>query len=66
MPYVHDTLERLRKSSTAQFEFYQAAEEVRECLRPPARSHPPLSRAQHHRADRRAGTPDHVSRLLDR
>ncbi|PMR71428.1 NADP-specific glutamate dehydrogenase [Halomonas heilongjiangensis] len=34
MPYVHDTLERLRKSSPAQFEFYQAAEEVLECLRP--------------------------------
>lgn len=34
MPYVHDTLERLRKSSPAQTEFYQAAEEVMECLRP--------------------------------
>ncbi len=34
MPYVHDTLERLRKSSPAQTEFYQAAEEVLECLRP--------------------------------
>ncbi|MEQ6887287.1 NADP-specific glutamate dehydrogenase [Halomonas sp. CS7] len=34
MPYVHDTLEALRKSSPAQTEFYQAAEEVLECLRP--------------------------------
>ncbi|MFO8044507.1 MAG: NADP-specific glutamate dehydrogenase [Halomonas sp.] len=34
MPYVHDTLECLRKSSPAQTEFYQAAEEVLECLRP--------------------------------
>ncbi|MBB3331755.1 glutamate dehydrogenase (NADP+) [Halomonas campaniensis] len=34
MPYVHDTLESLRKSSPAQTEFYQAAEEVLECLRP--------------------------------
>ncbi|WP_290798928.1 NADP-specific glutamate dehydrogenase [Halomonas sp.] len=34
MPYVHDTLEGLRKSSPAQIEFYQAAEEVLECLRP--------------------------------
>jgi glutamate dehydrogenase (NADP+) len=34
MPYVHDTLEHLRKSSPAQTEFYQAAEEVLECLRP--------------------------------
>lgn len=34
MPYVHDTLEGLRKSSPAQTEFYQAAEEVLECLRP--------------------------------
>ncbi len=34
MPYVHDTLERLRQSSPAQTEFYQAAEEVLECLRP--------------------------------
>ncbi|NAW35379.1 NADP-specific glutamate dehydrogenase [Halomonas alimentaria] len=34
MPYVHDTLENLRKSSPAQTEFYQAAEEVLECLRP--------------------------------
>ncbi|WP_104202446.1 NADP-specific glutamate dehydrogenase [Billgrantia saliphila] len=34
MTYVHDTLEGLRKSSPAQGEFYQAAEEVLECLRP--------------------------------
>ncbi|WP_299237057.1 NADP-specific glutamate dehydrogenase [uncultured Halomonas sp.] len=34
MPYVHETLEKLRKSSPAQTEFYQAAEEVLECLRP--------------------------------
>lgn len=34
MPYVHDTLARLEKSSPAQTEFYQAAEEVLECLRP--------------------------------
>lgn len=34
MPYVHDTLTRLAKSSPAQSEFYQATEEVLECLRP--------------------------------
>ncbi|CAM4222241.1 NADP-specific glutamate dehydrogenase [Vreelandella rituensis] len=34
MPYVHDTLTRLKQSSPAQSEFYQAAEEVLECLRP--------------------------------
>ena len=34
MPYVHDTLTRLQKSSPAQSEFYQAIEEVLECLRP--------------------------------
>ncbi|MDT8320098.1 MAG: NADP-specific glutamate dehydrogenase [Xanthomonadales bacterium] len=34
MPYVHDTLEALRRTSPAQTEFYQAAEEVLECLRP--------------------------------
>nr|WP_298250144.1 NADP-specific glutamate dehydrogenase [uncultured Halomonas sp.] len=34
MPYVHETLDNLRKSSPAQTEFYQAAEEVLECLRP--------------------------------
>ncbi|CAM3481976.1 NADP-specific glutamate dehydrogenase [Halomonas lysinitropha] len=34
MPYVHETLEALRRSSPAQTEFYQAAEEVLECLRP--------------------------------
>ncbi|APX94737.1 glutamate dehydrogenase [Halomonas sp. 1513] len=34
MPYVHDTISRLRHSSPAQTEFYQAAEEVLECLRP--------------------------------
>ncbi len=34
MPYVHDTLMRLAKSSPAQSEFYQAIEEVLECLRP--------------------------------
>ncbi|MGR4067539.1 NADP-specific glutamate dehydrogenase [Halomonas sp. LR3S48] len=34
MTYVHDTLEGLSKSSPAQSEFYQAAEEVLECLRP--------------------------------
>jgi glutamate dehydrogenase (NADP+) len=34
MTYVHDTLESLKLSSPAQAEFYQAAEEVLECLRP--------------------------------
>lgn len=34
MTYVHDTLDGLRRSSPAQSEFYQAAEEVLECLRP--------------------------------
>ncbi|RCV89773.1 NADP-specific glutamate dehydrogenase [Billgrantia montanilacus] len=34
MPYVHEVLEALRRSSPAQTEFYQAAEEVLECLRP--------------------------------
>ncbi|RUR31853.1 NADP-specific glutamate dehydrogenase [Vreelandella andesensis] len=34
MPYVHDTLTSLAKSSPAQTEFYQATEEVLECLRP--------------------------------
>ncbi|NIC07321.1 NADP-specific glutamate dehydrogenase [Billgrantia bachuensis] len=34
MTYIHGTLEGLRKSSPAQCEFYQAAEEVLECLRP--------------------------------
>ncbi|MCE8014463.1 NADP-specific glutamate dehydrogenase [Halomonas sp. MCCC 1A17488] len=34
MTYIHDTLEGLRRSSPAQGEFYQAAEEVLECLRP--------------------------------
>ncbi|MBD3897886.1 NADP-specific glutamate dehydrogenase [Halomonas sp. ML-15] len=34
MPYVHDTITQLRHSSPAQTEFYQAAEEVLECLRP--------------------------------
>jgi glutamate dehydrogenase (NADP+) len=34
MSYVHDTLERLRRSSPAQSEFYQAAEEVLESLEP--------------------------------
>ncbi|TVP46039.1 MAG: NADP-specific glutamate dehydrogenase [Halomonas sp.] len=34
MPYVHDTLTRLKRSSPAQTEFYQATEEVLECLRP--------------------------------
>lgn len=34
MPYVHDTLAGLAKSSPAQTEFYQATEEVLECLRP--------------------------------
>ncbi|WP_017430074.1 NADP-specific glutamate dehydrogenase [Vreelandella jeotgali] len=32
--YVHDTLTSLKHSSPAQTEFYQAAEEVLECLRP--------------------------------
>lgn len=32
--YVHDTLTSLKQSSPAQTEFYQAAEEVLECLRP--------------------------------
>ncbi|MBE0505870.1 MAG: NADP-specific glutamate dehydrogenase [Marinospirillum sp.] len=34
MPYVHDTLARLQKSSPAQTEFYQATEEVLESIRP--------------------------------
>ena len=34
MPYVGDTLARLAHSSPAQKEFYQATEEVLECLRP--------------------------------
>ncbi|WP_416885292.1 NADP-specific glutamate dehydrogenase [Marinospirillum sp.] len=34
MPYVHDTIARLQKSSPAQTEFYQAAEEVLESIRP--------------------------------
>ncbi|MDN6180770.1 MAG: NADP-specific glutamate dehydrogenase [Halomonas subglaciescola] len=34
MPYVRDTLNNLKQSSPAQTEFYQAAEEVLECLRP--------------------------------
>lgn len=33
MPYVHDTLAELKKSSPAQTEFYQAAEEVLDSLR---------------------------------
>ncbi|MDZ7668851.1 MAG: NADP-specific glutamate dehydrogenase [Gammaproteobacteria bacterium] len=34
MSYVHDTLEQLRRSSPAQAEFYQAAEEVLESIEP--------------------------------
>lgn len=34
MPYVHNTLSQLKISSPAQSEFYQATEEVLECLRP--------------------------------
>ena len=34
MTYIHDTLSGLRQSSPAQTEFYQAAEEVLDCLRP--------------------------------
>lgn len=34
MPYVHDTLRQLQKSSPGQTEFYQAAEEVLESIRP--------------------------------
>lgn len=34
MPYVHDTLVQLQQSSPAQTEFYQAAEEVLDSLRP--------------------------------
>jgi len=34
MPYVHDTLNQLQKSSPGQTEFYQAAEEVLESIRP--------------------------------
>ena len=34
MPYVHDTLSQLQKSSPGQTEFYQAAEEVLESIRP--------------------------------
>jgi glutamate dehydrogenase (NADP+) len=34
MTYLHDTLESLRRSSPAQAEFYQAAEEVLESLEP--------------------------------
>ncbi|MFM9272182.1 NADP-specific glutamate dehydrogenase [Halomonas elongata] len=40
MTYIHDTLEGLRHSSPAQSEFYQAAEEVLECLRPLLESDP--------------------------
>lgn len=34
MPFIHDTLSRLRQSSPAQIEFYQAAGEILECLQP--------------------------------
>ena len=34
MPYVQETLNRLQKSSPGQTEFYQAAEEVLESIRP--------------------------------
>lgn len=34
MSFIHDTLTRLRQSSPAQTEFYQAAGEVLECLQP--------------------------------
>ncbi|MFD2190415.1 NADP-specific glutamate dehydrogenase [Pistricoccus aurantiacus] len=34
MNYIHDTLSSLKKSSPAQTEFYQAAEEVLDCLKP--------------------------------
>jgi glutamate dehydrogenase (NADP+) len=34
MPYVHDTINQLQKSSPGQTEFYQAAEEVVESIRP--------------------------------
>ena len=34
MSFIHDTLTRLRKSSPAQTEFYQAAGEILECLQP--------------------------------
>lgn len=34
MPYIHDTISRLQKSSPGQHEFYQAAEEVLDSLQP--------------------------------
>lgn len=34
MPYVHDTITRLKQTSPAQSEFYQAVEEVLESIRP--------------------------------
>ncbi|MGO2132893.1 MAG: NADP-specific glutamate dehydrogenase [Halomonas sp.] len=40
MDYIHDTLSDLRGTSPAQSEFYQAAEEVLECLRPLLQSNP--------------------------
>ncbi|WP_027966344.1 NADP-specific glutamate dehydrogenase [Halomonas halocynthiae] len=40
MDYIHDTLSGLRATSPAQSEFYQAAEEVLECLRPLLQSNP--------------------------
>lgn len=40
MDYIHDTLADLRATSPAQSEFYQAAEEVLECLRPLLESNP--------------------------
>jgi len=40
MPYVQDTLKQLQKSSPGQTEFYQAAEEVLESIRPLLESTP--------------------------
>lgn len=34
MPYVADTIARLKKSGPAEFEFYQAVDEVLTSLRP--------------------------------
>ncbi len=45
MSFIHDTLTRLRRSSPAQTEFYQAAGEILECLQPLLDAEP---RYRHH------------------
>lgn len=40
MSYIHETIEKLKKSSPAQCEFYQAVEEVLDSLAPLLESHP--------------------------